>query len=91
MSGHLRKAALSVTQRRAGSGRHWSQGGRLEAMGDSEGVDAVCRKDTEGKRGRRQGGCPSDLINWTDGGAMAETERPGDGQQTLASVFLSGQ
>lgn len=31
------------------------------------------------------------LINWTDGGAMAETERPGDGRQTLASVFLSGQ
>lgn len=47
MSVHLRKATWGVTQRRAGCGRHWSQGGRLEAMGDSEGVDAVCRGDTE--------------------------------------------
>lgn len=33
----------------------------------------------------------SDLINWTDGGAMAETENPGGGWQAFASVFPSGQ
>lgn len=59
MSLHLGKAAWGVTWRRAGQGRHWSQEGQWEAIGVSEGVDAVCHGDTEGKRGRRQGGCPA--------------------------------
>lgn len=33
----------------------------------------------------------SDLITWTDGGVMAETENPGDRRQSLASVFLRGR